>query len=271
MATSLKPLEKYLLDVSAHKTSMSAYAKCPAHAFLLYLCDANDAYAHCLNKFTKKADGNYNKDSEDSLRYIACAILGTAMGHFETYQKSLFAGLVERSASFPAFEVDRFLKQLASRDGDVTISPIRLMAFRELNAPVGMVLADSIGSWHNPAKVNQYFKALGIRQDAFSNTETDDLRVLWQLRHSVVHTGAWLTSPDAAKVRRLAAFADKPIVLGPMFVNALARRFHRVVKAANTRLLKDAVSELGSNPLPADLTDMKDFLAIKSPKPSWLK
>lgn len=271
MANALKPLEDYLQDVQAHKTSMEAYAKCPAHSFLLYLCDAHDAYAHCLNKFTKKAGGGYNKDSEDSLRHIACAVLGTAMGHFETYQKTLFAGLVERSGSFPTFDVERFLKNLAQRDGEITVSPTRLMAFREQLAPVGLVLADSVGSWHNPSKVNSYFKALGLKQDFFSNAESEDLRVLWQLRHSIVHTGAWLTVPDATKVRRLSAFADKPIVFGPMFINALARRFHRIVKAANARLLKDALAELGPNPSDDDVAELKAFLAVKSPKNSWLQ
>jgi hypothetical protein len=270
MATALKALESYLLDAPAHKTSLSAYIKCPAHAFLVYLCDAHDAYAHCLRKFTKKADGSYNKDSEDSRRYIACAILGTAMGHFETYQKTLFAGLVERSGAFPAFDVDRFLKQVDQRNGEVSISPARLLAFRTLSAPVGLVLADSVGSWHSPSRVNSYFKALGFKQDLFSKAEIEDLQVLWQLRHSIVHTGAWLTVPDANKVKRLSTFADKPIVFGTMFVNAFCRRFHRIVKSANDRLHKDCVAELGPKPDAAVQAEFTAFLNVKSPKSSWL-
>jgi len=266
----MKPLEKYLLDGLAHKTSMDSYMKCPAEAFLVYLCDAYDAYAHCLNKFTKKGDGSYNKDSEASLRHIACAILGTAMGHFETYQKSLFAGLIERSGSFSSFDVERFLKQVDQRNGEVVVSPTRLLAFRTLSAPVGLVLADSLGSWHNPSRVNSYFHALGVKQDMFSKVEIEDLRVLWQLRHSIVHTGAWITIPDANKVKRLSKFADKPIIFETIFVNAFCRRFHRIVKSTNGRLLHDCVAELGPTPDTAVKSDLTQFLGVKSPKGSWL-
>ena len=98
-----KKFEKYLIETVAHKTSLSSYAEAPANAFLLYTCDAYDAFQHCQNKFTKKGNGDFNKDSEDSLRHISCAILGSLMGHFETYQKSLLAGLIDFSANFPLF------------------------------------------------------------------------------------------------------------------------------------------------------------------------
>lgn len=270
MANKQKALESYLTAAPAHKTSIGAYADCPAEAFLLYLCDAHDAFVHCLNKFTKKADGSYNKDSEDSLRHIACAILGTSMGHFETYQKSLFAGLVERSVTFPTFEVEKFLKQVDQRNGELIVSPGRLLAFRTLSAPVGFVVADSLPGWHNPHRVNSFFKALGVKQDFFTASEIGDLQVLWQLRHSIVHTGAWLTIPDANKVRRLAAFQDKPIVFEPMFVNAFCRRFHKIVKSAGQRLLTDCTALLGPNPDPVSAKEITGFLTVKSPKNVWL-
>lgn len=249
---------------------MAAYMTCPAQAFLLYLCDAHDAFVQCLDKFTKRTDGSYHKDSEDSLRHISSAILGTAMGHFETCQKTLFAGLIERSGSFQSFDVERFLKHVDQRNGEIVVSPSKLMAFRTLSAPVGLVLADSLSSWHNPSKVNSYFKALGVKQDLFSKAEIEDLNVLWQLRHSIVHTGAWLTIPDASKVKRLSKFADKPIVFGPMFVNAFSRRFHRIVKSSNARLLHDCLAELGATPAAKTKKDLEDFLAVNSPKTTWL-
>jgi len=270
MAPALKAFESYLKSAPGHKTSMAAYTACPAQAFLLYLCDAYDAYTHCLNKFTKKADGSYNKDSEDSLRHIACAILATSMGHFETYQKSIFAGLVERSGALQSFDLGKFLKQADQRNGQITISPERLLAFRTLAAPVGLVLADSLGAWHSPSRVNGYIKALGLKQDMFTRAEIEDLQVLWQLRHSIVHTGAWLTRPDASKVKRLSTFAERPIVFGDMFVNAMARRFHRIVKCANGRLLADAIADLGPAPAATLKTDFTTFLAVASPKSTWL-
>lgn len=271
MAAKQKTLESYLINAPAHKTSLSIYGTCPAEAFLVFVCDAYDSYTHCLNKFTKKGDGTYNKDSEDSLRHIACAILGTTMGHFETYQRSLFSGILERSTSFPSFDVVKFLKHFDKYcGGEVTISTGRLLAFRELNAPVGFVFADSLTGWHNPKRVNAFFKAFGVAQDVFSNAEVGDLEVLWQLRHSVVHTGAWLTVPDAKKVKRLSAWQDKPIVLDPSFVNAMSRRLHKLVKAANARLLADCTTLLGPAPDPATTKSLADFLLVKSPKNAWL-
>lgn len=271
MATKTKSLESYLVNTTAHKTSLSAYEACPARTFLTYVCDAYDSYTHCLNKFTKKADGTYNKDSEDSLRHIACAILSTTMGHFETYQRFLFSGVLERSTNFPAFEVDKFLKHFDKHcGGEVSVSPGRLLAFRELDAPVGFVFADSLSGWHNPRRVNAFFKAFGITQDVFSTAEIGDLEVLWQLRHSVVHTGAWLTVPDAKKVKRLSSWQDKPIVLESTFVNAMSRRLHKLVKAANARVLADCTTLLGPAPTAEVIQSLKDFLTVKSPKAVWL-
>ena len=271
MANKQKTLESYLVSTTAHKTSLTSYEACPAETFLVYVCDAYDSYAHCLNKFTKKADGTYNKDSEDSLRQISCAILGTTMGHFETYQRFLFSGIVERSTNFHAFDVEKFLKHFDKHcGGEVFVSPGRLLAFRELDAPVGFVFADSLSGWHNPRRVNAFFKAFGIAQDVFSGSEIADLEVLWQLRHSVVHTGAWLTVPDAKKVKRLTAWQDKPIVFEATFVNAMARRLHKLVKAANTRLLSDCTTLLGAAPTAKAKASLKDFLLVKSPKAVWL-
>jgi hypothetical protein len=125
MANKLKAIEKYLVDApSVHKTSLEAYSTCPAEAFLAGVCDTHDSFAHCLNKFTKKQDGAYNKDSEDSLRQISLALVGALMGHFETFQKALFAGLVERSVAFPGFDVDTFVSKIEKNvGGDVVISP----------------------------------------------------------------------------------------------------------------------------------------------------
>lgn len=266
-----KSLESYLIDAPAHRTSIGAYAACPAEAFLIYVCDAYDSYAHCLNKFTKKSDGAYNKDSEDSLHHIACAILGTTMGHFETYQRFLFSGILERSTSFTSFDTEKFLKHFDKNcGGEVSISTNRLLAFRELNAPVGFVFADSLTGWHSPRRVNTFFKAFGIVQEVFSNAEVSDLEVLWQLRHSVVHTGAWLTIPDAKKVKRLSAWQDKPIILDPKFVNAMSRSFHKLVNSANSRLLSECTRLLGPKPDSAAITSFTNFLSVKSPKSVWL-
>ena len=273
MARKIKRVESYIIDnADAHRTSLDAYAACPAEAFLTYVCDAYDSFEQCLNKFTKKQDGSYNKDSVDSLGHISSAILGTLMGHFETYQKALFAGLVERTDHFADFDVEIFLKNVKKTiGGELSVPTARLLAFRTLKAPVGYVLADAISGWHDPTRVNELLKAFNIKQDIFSNEDITDLEVLWQLRHSIVHTGAWMTLPDAQKVKRLRPYGGKPLIFEHLFINAVSRRFHRLVSNVNHRLLV-ACKLLVSSKAASDLShNLDSFLLVKSPKQVWCK
>lgn len=270
---SLKGLEKYLVSgAQIRRTSLEAYSACPAEAFLSGVCDAHDAFVHCLNKFTKKQDGTYNKDSTDSLREISLALVGAIMGHFETFQKAIFAGLVERSAIFPSFNTKNFISQIGKNGGaDFEISPERLLAFRTAKAPVGFVMADSLSGWHNPEMFNSRLKAFGMQIDYFSNKDVSDLEVLWQLRHTIVHTGAWLTEPDAQKVPRLRKLGNSGIAFEPIFINAVSRRLHRIVKVGNSRAATAAVQMLGSNSTAPAEKDIRDFFAVRSPKKVWLR
>lgn len=266
-----KKLESYLVATDAHATSLDTYLKCPAEAFLLYVCDAYDAFHHCENKFTKKANNGYNKDSEDSLRIISCSTLGSLMGHFETYQKSLLAGLIELSSLFPEFDADAFTKHFGKHcGGDISIQVSRALSLRGANTKIGYVIADSLAGWHNPKRVNAFFKALKVKKDVLTADQVSDLEVLWQLRHSIVHTGAWLSVPDSQKVKRLSKFGDRPIVFEHAFINAVCRNMHRIVKHANTILLGDCSHLLGPNPPQAASQALSDFLAVKSPKNVWL-
>jgi hypothetical protein len=272
MPNTIKKLEKYLVAGPAvTTTSFEAYATCPAEAFLISVCNAHDAFVQCLNKFTKKDNGQFNKDSEDSLHNISVAILATLMGHFETFEKALFAGLVEGSIYFHNFDVERFLKHLANfGKRDIVVRADRLLAFRTAKAPVGFVIADSLAGWHNPKIVNSLFKGFGGKKDVFGSEEISDLEVLWQLRHSIVHTGAWLKQPDAQKVKRLVKHSNTAITFDFHFINAVARRFHRIVKACNGRLLSDCLSLLGATALPEQTDRIKALLDVRSPKNVWL-
>jgi hypothetical protein len=272
MAKPRKKFAEYLVEsATEHKTAMDSYVECPARTFLSYVCDAHDAFVHCEHKFTKKLDGTYNKDSEESLRHISCALLGTIMGHFETFQKTVFAGLVERTGLLPKFDIDEFFRSLKrTTERELVISPARLMAFRKLNAPVGLVLADSLNGWHDPARVVTYMKAILPTSDCFDSRALGDLRVLWQLRHSIVHTGAWLTFPDAQKVQSLASWGGKPIIFEHTFVNAVARRLHFIVKGCNESLRDAASHALGRSPPEGVAANFSEFLEVSSPKAVWL-
>jgi hypothetical protein len=261
-----KTLESYLSAPTTKAISLTDYMNAPASAFLRYVCDAFDAFEHCRNKFTKKADGTYNKDSDDSLRHLAVAIVATTMGHFETYQKCLFAGLFERTRYFATFDPTRVSKELQNPTIDLT----RFCAYRGVAAPVGLTVADALPSWHSAEAVNRHFSALGMKQNVFSNDDIAALSLLWQFRHSIVHTGGWLTLPDSQKVKQLHGRGEQAIAFKHTFVNALARRLHKLVKAVNSRLA-DGISPLLKTPVAPEVqADLDAFLFISSPKPVWL-
>lgn len=272
MSRKEKQLEEYLLTTTAHQTSIDAYMKCPAEAFLLYVCDAYDTFQHCKNKFTTNKDDSYNKDSEDSLRIISCALLGSLMGHFETYQKALLAGLIEISSVFPNFDAASFAKHHEKHcGGEISIQIIRVLSLRGTNTKVGYVIADALKQWHDPKMVNSFFKSLGLKKEVITTDHASDIQVLWQLRHSVVHTGAWLSLPDSQKVKRLRNFGDKPIVFEHTFINAVGRKLHKIVSKANETILTECLLLLGENPSQDNITKLKVFLEVKSPKTDWLK
>jgi hypothetical protein len=267
-------IEDYLTDADWHKTSLDDYLNCPANTFLIYVCDAYDAFNQCQLKFTKLKDGKtFNKDSRDSLQHISSALVATIMGHFETYQKSLFAGLVDRSATFEKFEIAQFLKSLKDSLGgkEVQINSERMLSLRGAPAQIGYVVADSIGGWHDPNKVNAYFRSFGFLKNVFSNDTLSDILVFWQLRHSIVHTGAWLTKPDAQKVPRLATMADKPIIFDPTMINWFCRKMHQIVRVTNDTLLAEAKKAQGMSPLKADAKNLEKFLTAVSSKTGWMK
>lgn len=266
-------IEDYLVDVDWHRTSLDDYLDCPATTFLIYVNDAYDAFQHCRNKFTKLKDGkSFNKDSLESLRHISSALFATVMGHFETYQKSLFAGLVDRSATFTSFNIENFLTNLkkAAKDRELQINASRMLSLRGAPAQVGYVVADSIGSWQNPERVNAYFKSFGFPRPIFPNDTLSEIVTFWQLRHSIVHTGAWLTKPDAQKIPNLADFADGAIIFDPAMINWFCRKIHQVVRVTNEELLTQAKIAQGPDVERSDVRSIEKFLAATSSKKQWM-
>jgi hypothetical protein len=274
----VKQVESYLIKRAPStpapggiSTDLDGYATCPAHAFLKQVCECADAFIHCKNKFTKRADGAYNKDSQDSLEIIANSLLVALMGHFETYQKYLFGGCFERSVYLREFDARRFFEGLKKANALPEIDPTRLAGYRNAPAPIGHILADVLRVWHYPEKVNDVFRSL-CNATPFDDPAKVELGVLWQLRHSIAHTAGSLTRPDAEKVPALKRIAGRPIVLKPTGVEAICRKFHKIVKATNGAVAAAYVRQLRTTLKKDRVDEVKAFLAIDSPKADpWLK
>ncbi len=267
-----KEFHEYLCEATKSHVSHRDYLISPATTFLKYTVEAKDAIDLCIRKFPKKADNQFTSDSLDSLQHLVTAMLPTIMGHFETFQKSLFAGMFDITVYLEKFDLDAFIKSLDNNHKGAEIDLTRLSAYRNIGmSSVGGIIADSLNGWHNPTKVNHYFKAYNLGYNFYSNDDIKSLEVLWQLRHSIVHTGSTITLPDAQKVESLNSFGNKNIAFEKNFIYEVSRKFHPIIKRSTEGLKGKFEVKLLPN-LPQNVTDrITKFFQVKSSSSSWLR
>lgn len=214
----VKEFHQYLTQSAASYVSHLDYLISPASAFLKYSIEAKSAIDLSVRKFPKNQNGTYSKNSLDSLQHLVVAVLPAIMGHFETYERYLFAGVFDFSVFLTGFNVESFFKKL-NKESNISIDLIRLSAHRSIGATsIGSLLADSLNGWHDAKRVNNFFNAFSLDYQLYGNADCAKLSVLWQLRHSIVHTGGTLTLPDAQKVPELQNHGNKQIVFENNFI-----------------------------------------------------
>lgn len=275
--------EDYIIEAEHRVITLEDYASTPASAFLKYIVSAKDAANQCLNKFkTSARSRTYTRDALDSIYLINAGLLASIMGNFETYQKYLFAGMFEYSIYLKKFDVDRFLKQLkttekAEKSTKFEIDFVRIGAYRDSAVPVGLILAEHLSNWQSPTVVNNFFKAFGLENmshhpvDIYSNEDKKKLSVLWQMRHSIVHTASTITLPDAQKVPSLNSYGGKVISLDRQFINEVARKLHPIIKAATNNMKSVYVHNLKLD-TPADIRiRIGDLFKVSSTCSTWLR
>ncbi|EFI23914.1 hypothetical protein HMPREF9016_00087 [Neisseria sp. oral taxon 014 str. F0314] len=272
MPVRSKEFHEYILNhgCTTH-VGHNDYLIAPASAFLKYTIETKDAVQLCIDHFPKKQDGNYKKASADALQHFVQAMLPTVMGHFETYQRYLFAGAFERSVYLKEFDISNVQKNLRNAT-QIDINFSKLAAYRNFsNISVGFLLADAMNDWHNPNSVNSYFKIFTGKGNIYEPDVINKLKVLWQLRHSIVHTGGTLTQVDSQKVLELNTFGDKYIFLEKQFTFELARKFHKIVKASTNTLKTAFMGRLISNISKVDRDNIEKFFEVKSSCHVWLR
>lgn len=265
-----KEFHEHIIEASGRHVLHKDYLESPASAFLKYTVEAKDAVNYCQKHFHKNGDGSYSKDALDSLQHIMAAFLPAIMGHFETYQRYLFAGVFEHSSVLRKFDVERFFKSL-NDETPLRIDPVRLSAYRGFGASIGVLLADHLPGWHNPEKVNRYFQAFGLQTQFLSKKDCRRLRTLWQLRHSVVHTGGTITIPDAQKVDDLIPFGNEPVVFDNQFVFEVSRKMHPLIMDATTRLSDSFKGGLLDDVSQEEQDAVDKLFEVKSSVPVWFK
>lgn len=271
MARAVKEFEEYLTDGSDCHVGHDEYVAAPAVAFLRYLVEAKSAIDLCVRNLPKKGNGDFTQASEDTIQYLVVAALPGVMGHFETYQRYLFARMFDLSVHLEKFDVGNFLNSLG-KETNIDLDWGRLAAHRASGAgSVGALLTDSMSGWHSPEKVNKYFGCFRLNFEPFGNTERARLKTLWQLRHSIVHTGGTLTLADAQKVKSLEGLGDRRIAFEKNFVFEVARKLHPIIKTATEGLGRGFKSRLVSTVSPAERQEIDKFFEVRSSVAVWLR
>lgn len=266
----VKEFHQYITEASSAHVGHVDYIASPATAFLKYTVEAKSAIDLCIRKFPTKKNGDYTKDAYDSLQYLVVSVLPAIMGHFETYQRHLFAGVFDRTIYIDNFNLKGLIKRLEV-DHSLSVSLGGLASYRSTEiASVGLIVADNLHGWHDPVKVNGFFEAFNLGRQLFSNTACNKLSVLWQLRHSIVHTGGTLTLPDSQKVRELEDFGGHQIAFEYQFIYEVARKLHPIIKSATENIEHGFKSKIKQGLDEETLDDLGIFFKVDSSYSSWL-
>ena len=135
----------------------------------------------------------------------------------------------------------------------------------------GLIIANSLGNWHDPEKVNTYFQSFGFKVTAFSNDDIRDLKVLWQLRHSIVHNGATITKADAQKVEELKTFGNRKIILSNKFIYDLSKSMHSMVFNVNSRLKHAFLMNMLATVTQDERDQVEKIFEVTSRNSFWLR
>jgi hypothetical protein len=193
------------------------------------------------------------------------------MGHFETYQRYFFAGLFDYSVHLESFDIQEFFQKLKKYNGSISIDEKRLSAYRNIGtSSVGNILADCLNGWHDPKRVNAYFNAYEL-PDLFVDDDCQKLNVLWQIRHSIVHTAGTLTLPDAQKVNELEHFGGKLLAFENNFIFEIARKLHPIIKDSTYRIRDQFLDKLLDDIDEQEEEKVNKFFEVKSPINVWLR
>ena len=169
-------------------------------------------------------------EGQKVIHRLSAAAFVAMMGHFEIYQRSFVSRLFEATRFIRDLNIDVVMKRILGDSRDSGIRLIDIAAYRGQPANIGSLLTDNISGWHNPHRVNEIIKAMLEKTDFYSGVEIEYLSCLWQIRHSIAHTGGWLTLPDAQKAPRLRNIGDKRMFFDHNFVRLVHEEFHGIIK-----------------------------------------
>jgi len=257
----------YLDTPTRDRVSHDDFLSHPFTSFLRQSVHLSDAFNHCKRHFPKKKNNDYNKDSLHSLQEIASPILASLLSNLELFQRAIYGGLFDLTHKIPGYSSKGLMKGL--RAAEVEVSIHHVLGYRGVKAAAGDIVADALPGWHDPRKVNNYFKALLNIEPFYENKQCEELALLWQLRHGIVHTGATLTPPDSQKAPQLNEHAGRAIVFRPQMVEGVVIWFHKLLKAVNESFFPKVKGRFKSAYKGEVETALNELFRMESPRRSY--
>ena len=176
-----------------------------------------------------------------------------------------------------SMDIDGVMRGILGDGRDGSVRLIDFAAYRGQPAYIGRLLTDSLSGWHNPQRINSIVKAMLRSIDFYSGRDIHYLNCLWQIRHSIAHTGGWLTLPDAQRVPELKSMGGKPIAFDHNFIRQVHEEFHAIVdgsigRAATAfaeRIVADYPTDEATKILESE--EIQCLFTVNSPRQSQLR
>lgn len=170
----------------------------------------------------------------ESMQIWLCSLYSYAMGQFELYIRRQFTEILNTSIFFNSYDSASIAERLRKAGCAPTIESILVDSSNEWEP--GWLISEAMPGWHDPEKVNQYFRVLFPDFCLYSNEQSERIRLMWQIRHSIVHTGGLITRFDARKHRLLHRFGDKKLYLSVTSIDSLAHWLNEIIIDSTARL-----------------------------------
>lgn len=181
----------------------------------------------------KEAASKASRDAE-SMQIWLCSLYSYTMGQFELYVRRQFIEVLNVSVFFKSYDSTSIAEKLRKVGCMPTIESILVDSANEWEP--GWLISEAMPGWHDPEKVNQYFRVLFPDFCLYSNEQAERIRLTWQIRHSIIHTGGLITRFDARKHRLLHRFGDKKLHLSEKSIDNLVYWLDGIVVDSTERL-----------------------------------
>lgn len=202
--------------------------------------DKSHATAFLENLLQIRDAASKATQNTESMQIWLCSLYSYAMGQFELYIRRQFTEVLNTSTFFNSYDSTGIAERLRKAGCVPTIESILVDSANEWEP--GWLISEAMPGWHDPEKVNQYFRVLFPDFCLYSIEQSERIRLMWQIRHLIVHTGGTITRYDARKNRLLHRLGDKKLHLSETSIDSLAHWLNAIV-IDSTESLKTKIME----------------------------